>query len=221
MRILIISDLHSSKQQMNWIEQQPADLLIVAGDISTFGENQESIKTWLLRLPFSCAIASGNHEWMGGSDPRWLYELRHARLIVDQAGILKRIPIVCLPWPTRGKENHWYDDAIENCNWAESLEEPWILVVHAPPQFSKFSGAAEIMTLAVEDVVRPTIAVCGHTHVPEMWRNGNGVLWVNPGAAEGSIPNHAWLSWNEKTNAIRLADALGEHVLAKRRKEVV
>jgi len=220
MRILIISDLHGSKTQMQWIERQPADLLIIAGDISTFGEGQDGIKTWLLRLPFAAAIATGNHEWMGDQNPRWLYELRHERLIVDQAGIIRRIPIVCLPWPRRGEENHWYENAMESCRWAESLDEPWILVTHAPPQFSKFSGSAEIMTMSIEDVTRPTIAVCGHTHVPAMWRNNNGVLWINAGACEGDVPHHAWINWNEKTSAITLADALGERVLAKRKKSL-
>ena len=206
---------------MKWIEQQPADLLIVAGDISTFGEKQNEIKTWLLKLPFAVAIASGNHEWMDGKDPRWLYELRHARLIVDQCGILKRIPIVCLPWPKRGQENFWYDDAVEACKWAQDFEEPWILVVHAPPQFGKFSGSAEIMTMSIEDVVRPTIAVCGHTHVSEMWRTGNGTLWINAGATEGPVPSHAWVNWNEKARTISLADALGEHVLENRKQQAV
>jgi predicted phosphodiesterase len=206
-KILAVSDPHGNPEHFAWISKQRADLILLAGDIASIDEDRDRARAWLLRLPVPAAICSGNHDWDYG-DCRWLYELRHGRLLVDQAGCLSGIPIVALPWPTAD------DDAwLEGCRAAKrigKLKLPWILLSHTPPAGSGLAardGDFEALALDLADCIRPRVAVCGHWHnCPGVWRSSTGSLWINPGQSSGAVPNHAWISWREGHPVVRLVE---------------
>jgi len=64
-RIGIISDIHSTlaplQQAMDIFEQNNVDLIICAGDIAGYGEN-ELIEVILTLQSYNCLIISGNHD---------------------------------------------------------------------------------------------------------------------------------------------------------------
>ena len=156
MNILIIGNLPGTQEQMNWIESQPADLILIAGDARDDREANPS-RSWVLRFP----VAAGNLERGSGDASEWVYALRHVRLAVNQSGGQKSIPVVYLPCPTLGCDDDWYASAKKKCVDASAVREPWALVTVSPSEEAGWSGSEEILTLSFSDVIRPTVAVWG------------------------------------------------------------
>ena len=204
MNILLIGNLPGAPEQMSWIESQPADLILVAGDARADREPNPA-RSWVLRFP----VAAGNLERGGGDAPEWLYELRHVRLTVNQSGGQKSIPVVFLPRPTTGCDNDWHASAKKKCVDAAAVREPWVLVTISPRAESGWSGSEEILTLSFSDVIRPTVAVCGFTRVLKPRHSERRRVWIDSGANCGPIPYHAWIIRESPAGPLTLRDGRG------------
>jgi hypothetical protein len=202
MNILLIANLPSAPEQMNWIESQPADLIIVAGVARADREPNPS-RSWVLRFP----VAAGNLEWCGGDAPEWVYALRHVRLAVNQSGGQKSIPVVFLPSPTLGFDDDWYAAAKKKCVDASAVREPWALVTVSPPEKLGWPDGEDILTLSFSDVIRPAVAVCGFTRVLKIRRSERRRVWIDSGANSGPIPHHAWIIRESPAGPLTLRDA--------------
>ena len=185
MKILILGTLPETSVQMKWIENQPADLIVLARGARHKGES-ESSRSWVLRLP----VAAENLECFHGKSPEWLYELRHVRLAGSRSDGTKSIPVVFLPWPSPGRDDEWFVAAKQKYVDVSDDKEPWILLTHSTSKEAEWPDSAEILTLNLSDIARPSLAVCGVTRAPKSelrW------LWIDAKPCDGPIPCHAWI----------------------------
>jgi len=201
MKILLIGNLPGTQEQMNWIESQPADLILVAGDARADREPNPT-QSWVLRFP----VAAGNLERGDSELPNWLYELRHVRLAAKQPGGTKSIPVLFLPSPSHGKDDNWYAAAKKKCVDAAAIREPWVLLTVSPREESGWPASEDILTLSFSDVIRPTVAVWGFTRDLISRRSERRRVWIDSGANSGPIPHHAWIIRESPAGPLRLRD---------------
>ena len=185
MKILLLGTLPETSEQTKWIEKQPADLIIFARDSSHRGQ-PESSRSWVIRLP----VVAGNLECLRGKSPEWLYELRHVRLAGSRSDGTKSIPVVFLPWPSPGRDDDWFVAAKQIFVDVSDSKEPWFLLTHSASEDAEWPASAEILTLNLSDIARPTIAVCGVTRAP---KSESRRLWIDAKPCDGPIPYHAWI----------------------------
>jgi predicted phosphohydrolase len=95
MRICIVSDLHECHRE---VTIPPADLLLVAGDISLFSQRPSMIvdfNEWLSEQPvrYRCCIP-GNHEYAIEAEPdKWRRRLSNATMLINEAVTIEGIKI--------------------------------------------------------------------------------------------------------------------------------
>ena len=186
MKILLIGTQPETPEQMKWIENQPADLIIFARGSCNGGEAKSS-RSWVIRLP----VAAGNLECFHGKSPEWLYELRHVRLAGSRSDGTKSIPVAFLPWPSPGRDDEWFVAAKQKYVDVSDGKEPWILLTHSASEEAEWPDSAEVLTLNLSDVGRPTLAVCGVTRAPK-----SKLRWlrIDAEASDGPVPHHAWIT---------------------------
>lgn len=102
----------------------------------------------------------------------------------------KSIPVVFLPWPSPGRDDEWFVAAKQKYVDVSDGKEPWILLTHSASEEAEWPDSAEVLTLNLSDVARPTIAVCGVTRAPK-----SELRWlrIDAGACDGPVPSHAWI----------------------------
>lgn len=201
MNILLIGNLPGTQEQMKWIESQPADLILVAGDARADREPNPT-RSWVLRFP----VDAGNLERGYSELPNWLYELRHVRLAAKQPGGTKSIPVLFLPSPSHGKDDNWYAAAKKKCVDAAAIREPSVLVTVSSPEESGWPVSEEILILHLSDAVRSAISVCGVTRVVKSRQAEQRRVWIDSGANNGPIPHHAWIIRESPEGPLRLRD---------------
>jgi Icc-related predicted phosphoesterase len=214
-RILLVSDLHYSLPQFDWVVDNASsfDLVVLAGDhldiSSPVALDAQSVVVLryfsLIRDATHMAASSGNHD-LTGPDAHgeqaalWLDNAR-------QAGI-----------PTDGDSLHFADTLVTVCPWwdgpvgrdalaaelaAASAERPsrWIWIYHWPPLGSptcwtgrKDYGDTELGGWI--DTYKPDLVLTGHVHEPPFkptgsWADRRGDTWIfNPGHQIGPVPTH-------------------------------
>jgi Icc-related predicted phosphoesterase len=213
MRILLVSDLHYSLPQYDWVlhEAPTFDLVVVAGDhldiSSAVALDAQCIVILrylsLLHSAGRVAASSGNHD-LTGPDARgeqaalWLSDARAAGIPVDGDSLLLGDTLVTVcPW--------WDGPAgravVEAQLASDAARRParWLWVYHWPPVGSptcwtgrSHYGDADLAGWIGEH--RPDIVLTGHVHQPPFrpdgsWADRIGDTWVfNPGRQIGPVP---------------------------------
>ena len=215
MRILLVSDLHYSLKQLDWLLSVAADFdaLAVAGDHldvagATDGDAQVVVLLkYLERLNARTRVlvASGNHDLTrvdasGEKVARWLAKARALGIATD--GDILEIG------DTRFTICPYWDGPVGRVRVAELLRgsaphprRRWVWVYHVPPQGSRTSwmGRAFAGDEALSDWIaehRPDIVLAGHIHQSPFRKGGSwvdklGDTWVfNAGRQLGEVPAH-------------------------------
>ena len=215
MRILLVSDLHYSLRQFDWVVQVAAsyDLVVVAGDSldisSTVSMDAQAIVILkylsLLKARGQVAVSSGNHDLTGPDEQGeqaalWLAGARQAGVPTDGDSLLLADTLVTIcPW--------WDGPlgriALEQQLAADALRRParWIWVYHWPPLGSptcwtgkRYYGDADVAAWIAH--YAPDVVLTGHVHQPPFkpdgaWADRIGASWVfNAGNQIGPVPSH-------------------------------
>ena len=236
MRILLVSDLHYSLRQFDWVVQvAPAyDLVVVAGDSldisSTVSVDAQAIVVLkylsLLQASGRVVVSSGNHDLTGPDEngeqsALWLEYARQAGVPTDGDSLLLGDTLVTIcPW--------WDGPAgrvaLEQQLAADALRRPahWAWVYHWPPLGSptcwtgkRHYGDPDIAGWIAQ--YGPDLVLTGHVHQPPFkpdgsWADRIGETWVfNPGNQIGPVPTHVEIDLAVGTASWR--SLLGEEAL--------
>lgn len=226
MRILLVSDLHYSLRQFDWLvgAAPDFDLVVLAGDhldISSSVEPDAQIVVVLSYLKMLAAIApviaaSGNHDLTGADDngeraALWLPDARAAGVVTDDESMMigDTLITVC-PWwdgPV-GRE------AVHAQLAADAIRRPqhWMWVYHWPPTDSPTSwtgrrhyGDADLAGWIAAH--QPDLVLTGHVHEPPFradggWADRIGDTWVfNAGRQGGPVPARIEIDLDARTAA--------------------
>lgn len=213
MRILLVSDLHYTLRQYDWVVRAAPDfdLVVLAGDhldiSSAVPLDAQSVVVLrylaLIRAQTALAVSSGNHD-LTGPDAQgeqcalWLAEARRGGIPCDGDSLLigdTRITIC--PWwdGPAGRA------ALERQLAADAARRParWIWVYHWPPSGSptcwtgrRDYGDADLRGWIAQH--QPDLVLTGHVHEPPFkpagaWADRIGGTWVfNAGRQIGPVP---------------------------------
>jgi predicted phosphodiesterase len=212
-RILLVSDLHYTLPQLDWVvgAAPDFDLVVVAGDLldisSTVPLDAQSVVILrylsMLHDAGRVAIGSGNHD-LTGPDAHgeqaalWLADARAAGIPTDGDSLLVDDTLVTIC--------PWWDGPIGCEAVARQLaaDEPrragrWIWVYHWPPLGSPtcWTGKRDYGDTELGGWIeqhRPDVVLTGHVHGPPFrhdgaWADRLGDTWVfNAGRQIGPIP---------------------------------
>ena len=213
MRILLVSDLHYSLRQLDWVVASGADfdLVVVAGDSLNIAspvplEAQSVVMLeYLVRLQSrtQVVVSSGNHD-LTGPDAHgeqaalWLDEVRAASIPTDGDSLLLDDTLVTIcPW----WDGPMGRDRVSSQLAADGGRRParWVWVYHWPPLGSptcwtgrKDYGDAELGGWIEQ--YRPDLVLTGHVHESPFkpdgsWIDRIGTTWVlNAGNQRGPVP---------------------------------
>ena len=224
MKLLLVSDLHYTLKQLDWVcsVADRFDLVVVAGDhldiSSTLGVDAQIIVTlkYLRRIRDLTAliVCSGNHD-LNGRDgagersARWMSRVRELGIPGDDDFLdLGGMSITICPW--------W--DGPTSCaavgaqlaRDAERRGARWMWIYHAPPDEAAVSwvgqrhiGDAELLRWI--HAYQPEIVLSGHIHQSPFRKGGSwvdriGTTWVfNAGRQIGPIPAHVVVDLDART----------------------
>lgn len=224
MKLLVVSDLHFSLPQFDWVVAQAEryETVIIAGDLLDIAghldlDSQIAVVVKYLRTISAktrVLVCSGNHDGDEKNDrdefvARWLQRVRAAGLTVDGAGAtVGDLRLSVCPW--------WDGPATRETMQAFLRAEraqapgPWLWVHHAPPDGTGvswtgkvFAGDTHLPALIGE--LEPAFVLSGHIH-NSPFRNGGawavriGRTWVfNPGRQSGAPPAFIELDLGART----------------------
>jgi Icc-related predicted phosphoesterase len=240
MRILLVSDLHYTLKQLDWVTSVAGEyeLVIIAGDLldvaSTVSPDAQIAVAleYLARIASKTAVVacSGNHDLTARNalDERaasWLDSARALGVVVDGARVeTDDVLITVCPWwdgpRTREVVDRQLADDADRVGGRQ-----WVWVYHSPPGDSPTSWTGS-RYYADDEVTawigrhRPDIVLCGHVHespfVPGgSWfdRIGTTVV-VNPGHQTGPVPTSIVLDTDLGTARWSSAEGSDELALA-------
>jgi Icc-related predicted phosphoesterase len=236
LRILLVSDLHYTLPQLDWVVRVAPrfDLVVLAGDSLDISssvplEAQAVVIVRYLSLLKAAApvvIASGNHD-LTGPDQRgeqcalWLAAARAAGVPIDGDSWRRGETLVTVcPW----WDGPLGRAALESQLAAAAAQRPahWLWVYHWPPLGSptcwtgkRHYGDAELGGWIERH--RPDIVLTGHVHEPPFkpagsWADRIGPTWVfNAGRQIGPVPAHIEIDLDARRATWR--SMLGEEAL--------
>lgn len=215
MRLLLVSDLHYTLPQLDWVVAQAGsfDLVVLAGDhldiASTVPLDAQTVVILryleLMAERTTVVASSGNHDLTerdanGEKAAPWLAAARAAGVAVDgdTVEVGGALVTVC----------PWWDGPAQRAALEEQLAgdgargvRPWVWVYHWPPAESpttwtgrRFYGDADLRGWI--DAHRPDVVLAGHVHEPPFkpegsWADRIGDTWVfNAGRQIGGVPAH-------------------------------
>lgn len=213
MRILVVSDLHSSLRQFDWLCHRAPDydLVVIAGDMLDLGGHADLdtqivvVEKYLHRLSAMATVAacSGNHdldvEEAGERRAEWLGLLGGNTLHVDgQSFFLGDTLFSICPWwdgPASERRVSAFLDAE-----ATKRTLRWVWLYHAPPDRTRIylTGKGHIgdrLLPVLMERHRPDLVFCGHVHNSPFLKGGSWCdrvkeTWVfNPGRQMASEPS--------------------------------
>jgi Icc-related predicted phosphoesterase len=214
MRLLLVSDLHYSLKQLDWVTASAAefDLIVIAGDlldIRSYVEPDAQIAValeYLARMAAKTQViaCSGNHDLNAENDVGeraavWLERAHDAGVIVDGMHVATEdVFISVCPWWDGPLTRERFDAAL--ASEARLVRDRlWIWVYHAPPDNSptswtgkRYYGDQEL-TKWIERHT-PGVVLCGHVHESPFveagsWVDRIGSTWVvNSGRERRTMP---------------------------------
>ncbi len=223
MRILLVSDLHYTLKQLDWVVSVASEyeFVVVAGDlldIASIVEPDAQIAVVLEYLSRIAAkttvvVCSGNHDLNaenghGERAAPWLAAARDAGVFVDGMRLETDGVLVTVC--------EWWDGPLSRDDVDRQLaddaalvgDRQWIWVYHAPPDDSPTSwtgkrhyGDEELNAWIGKH--RPAIVFCGHVHQSPFASEGDWVdrvgstLVFNSGRQIGPVPTHIELDTAE------------------------
>ena len=215
MRLLLVSDLHYTLPQLDWVVAAASsfDVVVLAGDhldIASRVDLNAQIAVILEYLSMlkdagTVVVSSGNHDltgpdYNGEQAAVWLAEARAAGIPTDGDSVLDGDTLITVcPW-WDGPIGRTAVDA-QLAKDAARRPRRWIWVYHWPPlgsptcwtgkrQYGDEDLAGWIATYG------PDLVLSGHVHQPPFVRDGAwadriGDTWVfNPGRQTGPVPAH-------------------------------
>jgi Icc-related predicted phosphoesterase len=217
MRILVVSDLHYSLKQLDWVVSgaDQYDVVVLAGDhldIRSYVEPDAQIVVvleYLSRIAAKATVAacSGNHDLNAQNETGeraavWLQGARAAGVYVDGTSIVTDdVRITVCPWWDGPRTRDEFDGTLASEAQAVG-DRMWIWVYHAPPDQSptswtgrRYYGDKELN--AWIERFQPALVLCGHVHESPFadeggWSDRIGTTWVvNAGREPGPVPPHA------------------------------
>jgi len=231
MRILLVSDLHYTLKQLDWVTSVAGehDLVVLAGDqldiasIVAPGAQIAVVLEYLARLSAKTTViaCSGNHDLNAQNDlgeraASWLDAARGTGVFVDGTRLeTDDVLITVCPW--------WDGPLtceVVDCQLADDAAlvgvREWIWVYHAPPDASptSWTGKRHYGDAALSawiEQYQPAIVLCGHVHqAPFMpdggWIDRIGTTTVcNAGRQPGPVPT--WITLDTDTGVVRWASA--------------
>ncbi len=216
MRCLLVSDLHYSLKQFDWVIDAASnfDVVVIAGDhIDISGSVDGSVQTAVvlkyfrrIRSQAELIVCSGNHDLdshnaAGEKFASWIMKAGRMGISTDgdtyeSEGALFT---VCPWWD--GPQSRDEVAALLKRDSAKRNGGPWIWVYHSPPDESPTSlglrksfGDTDLGAWIKEH--SPDIVMTGHTHESPFCQDGSwadriGSTWVfNAGRQIGPIPTH-------------------------------
>ena len=214
MQILLVSDLHYTLKQLDWVTGIAGefDLVVLAGDhldIASIVEPDAQIAVvleYMSRMAAKTAVAacSGNHDLNGRNEhgelsARWLEAATRSGVLVDGTRLEteRELVTVCAWWDgpiTREIVGRQLAADAELVNGRQ-----WIWVYHAPPDASptSWTGKRHYGDEALVDWIKehqPALVMCGHVHESPFKDDGSWIdrigstLVVNAGRQPGPIP---------------------------------
>ncbi len=214
MRLLLVSDLHYSLKQLDWVTANAGDydLVVVAGDLLDIGSYVEPdaqiavVLEYLARMAAKTKViaCSGNHDLNAQNDvgeraAMWLERARSSGVFVDGMHVATDdVFITVCPWWDGPLTRDRFDAAL--AREAEAVgDRLWIWVYHAPPDDSPTSwtgkrhyGDADLNRWIERHT--PGIVLCGHVHESPFvdrgsWVDRIGPTWVvNSGRERRTVP---------------------------------
>jgi Icc-related predicted phosphoesterase len=224
MRGLLVSDLHYSLKQLDWVSgvAERFDLVVIAGDsldiasAVALGAQIIVVSKYLGRLAgrTRVAVSSGNHDLDArGADgertARWLAsgKVPGALSDGDYAEIGEASITVCRWWDGPNARDEVGRQLARD---AARRKREWIWVYHAPPDASPVSwtgskhyGDTELVRWVRE--YRPDVVLTGHVHQSPFrsggsWVDRLGDTWVfNAGREPAPTPPHVVFDTTERT----------------------
>jgi Icc-related predicted phosphoesterase len=223
MRFLLVSDLHYTLKQFDWVLNvaKDFDLVVIAGDhldISSAVDIQAQItviQAYLRRLSARCqlVVCSGNHDLDARSDAgekyaKWILKARQFSVPTDEDCLMvdHTLFTIC-PWWDGPKRCEQVGDQLKRDS--QKSKERWIWVYHAPPDASPTSWDGkkhygDIQLVQWIERFAPDMVLCGHIHQSPFRNGGSWVdrlhsTWIfNPGRQMGPCPTHIILDTDEQ-----------------------
>jgi Icc-related predicted phosphoesterase len=221
-RILLVSDLHYSLPQLDWVvgAAPSYDLVVVAGDtldirsaVPLEAQTEVALR-YLSRLQSESGlvVASGNHDLTGpdGAGEQsalWLADARAAGIPTDGDSLaVDDVLLTICPWWDGPVGRQVVADQLD----ADASRRPrwWLWVYHWPPLGSRTCwtgrrdyGDGDLRGWITEH--RPDLVLAGHVHESPFkpdggWADRVGSTWVfNPGHQIGPVPTHVELDLDE------------------------
>lgn len=224
MRCLLVSDLHYTLKQFDWIERVAPqfDTVILAGDhldISSMVALDAQIVVILkylgrLNQKTRLLVSSGNHD-LNARDAnnekvaRWMSRVRQLGIAADgdRLEVGDTLFTIC-PWWDGPQARDLVDAQLARD--AAERRGRWVWVYHGPPDQSPLSwtgqkhfGDAELVQWI--NRYQPDIVLTGHVHQAPFrsggsWVDRLGNTWIfNAGRQIGPIPTHVILDTDEKS----------------------
>jgi Icc-related predicted phosphoesterase len=225
MRILLVSDLHYTLKQLDWVMSvaDRYELVVLAGDhldISSPVEPDAQIAVvleYLSRIAAKTTVVacSGNHDLNASNDlgeraAVWLDAARGSGVGVDGMRLVVGGATVSVcPWWDGPRTRDIVDRQLAD-DAANVRERPWIWIYHAPPDESPTSWTGkryygdEALVAWIEQH-RPDFVFCGHVHQSPFASNGawidriGSTLVFNAGRQIGPVPTRIDLDTDEKS----------------------
>ena len=215
MRLLVVSDIHYSLRQYDWLTRASSDfdLIVIAGDVLELAsvvdlDTQASVVGQYFRkicAQVPLVVCSGNHDLLEDHDgirsAEWLEELGIPGLTVDgEIFETEELRILTLPWSETTEDDEKIGRWLEE---QSDMDDPRAVfwVHHAPPKGAKVSwnGHVDFGDSALVDWIEeyaPDVVFSGHVHnapyyEPEgSWidRVGNTIV-INGGRQTGERPS--------------------------------
>lgn len=240
MRVLIVSDLHYTLRQLDWVVGAAAEyeLVVIAGDLldmSSIVDPDAQIAVvceYLTRIAgrTRLVVCSGNHDLddlneLDERAARWLERVIAAGVVVDGSHLddSDAFVTVCAYWDgPRSREQVGEQLAADA---ALVGGRPWIWAYHAPPDDSptSWTGKRHYGDEALNEWIAhysPAIVLCGHVHhspfaQPGGWHDRIGsTLVFNAGNQIGPVPTHIVIDSDAGLASWSSYDGVEEFVLA-------
>jgi Icc-related predicted phosphoesterase len=218
MRCLLVSDLHYTLKQFDWLDAvaHEYDLVVLAGDhldvssLVALDAQIVVILKYLRRLmeKTRVLVSSGNHDLNGRSSAgekiaRWMSRVRQLGIAADGDRVeIGDLSFTICPW-WDGPHTRDQVDAQLAAD-AQRRARRWVWIYHAPPAGSALSwdgrqhhGDAELTEWIRR--YRPDMVLAGHIHQAPFrgggcWVERLGDTWLfNAGRQIGPVPTHVVL----------------------------
>jgi len=214
MRILLVSDLHYTMKQLDWVVSVAGDydLVVVAGDMLDIGSIVEPdtqiavVLEYLARMAAKTKVVacSGNHDLnarnaLGERAATWLAGALGSGVFVDGSRLETDSALVTVcPWWDGPETRDVVGQQLRE-DAARVGDRPWIWVYHAPPSDSPTSWTGK-RHYGDDDLVawikefEPALVLCGHVHQSPFVADGGWIdrigttLVFNAGRQPGPVP---------------------------------